>query len=71
MSRSSKKIYRRRRPVRTILIVLGCLVFAALLLFLMFFHGFKKYAVYTDDGVTLEIPWLEGYRNTDSIDIIM
>lgn len=66
MSRKkSKQIYRRRSPVKIVFAVLGGIILAALILFMLVFFGFQKYAVYTDDGVTLEVPWLEEYRNTD------
>ena len=70
MSRNSRKIYQRRNPLKIVLIVLGCLLLTAILLFLLVFFGFKKYAVYTDDGVTIEVPWLEEYRKTDNFDIV-
>ena len=70
MSRNSRKIYHRRNPLKIVLIVLGCLLLTAILLFLLVFFGFKKYAVYTDEGVTLEVPWLEEYRETDNFDIV-
>lgn len=70
MSRKAPKIYRRRNPVKIILIVFGSLLLTAILLFLMLFYGFKKYVVYSDEGAKLEVPWLEEYRNTDNFDII-
>lgn len=71
MSHKSKKIYHRRNPVKVILVVLGNLILTALILFMLVFFGFKKYAVYTDEGVTLEIPWLEEYRKTDSANTVI
>lgn len=69
-SKNKPKIYRRRNPLKIILITLGCIILAAIILFLILFFSLKKYAVYTDEGVKLEIPWLEEYRNTDSIDFL-
>jgi hypothetical protein len=65
MSPINKRIYRRRNPVKIVLSVLGIIIAAAILLFILIFAGFKKYAVYTDDGVTVEVPWLEDVRGTD------
>lgn len=66
MSLKGKKIYRRRSPVKVVLVVLGSLIIIALILFLLAFYGFRKYAVYTDEGVTLEVPWLEEYRDSNA-----
>ena len=65
MSPIKKRIYHRRNPIKIILSVLGIIIAVAILLFALIFFGFKKYAVYTDDGVTIEVPWLEGVRGAD------
>ena len=61
----NKRIYRRRNPVKIVFSVLGIILAAAILLFAIVFFGFKKYAVYTDEGVTVVVPWLEDVRGTD------
>ena len=66
MSPVRKRIYHRRNPIKIILSVLGIILAAAILLFTIVFFGFKKYAVYSDDGVTVEVPWLEDVRNSDN-----
>lgn len=68
--KNKPKIYRRRNPLKIILVTLGCILLAAIILFLILFFSLKKHIVYTDDGVKLDIPWLEEYRNTDNIDFV-
>lgn len=59
MSSRDNRIYRGRRPAKiiitTILILLVVLIFLAVTIF----FGFRKYIVYTNDGIRLEVPWLE------------
>ncbi len=69
-AKTKPKIYRRRNPLKIILVTLGCILLAAIILFLILFFSLKKHIVYTDDGVKLDIPWLEEYRDTDSVDIV-
>ena len=57
--RDKKQIYHYRSPLKIALIAVGAVILTALLLFIAVFFGFRKYAVYTDDGVTVEVPWLE------------
>ena len=53
--------YRRRnrrnegngKTVVIIILVVGMIIYAAL------FFGLRKYAVYTPDGLRLEVPWLQ------------
>ena len=45
------KIYRSRRPLKTALTVLFVLAVSV-------FFGFRRYIVYTSDGVKLDVPWL-------------
>ncbi len=52
------KIYKTRRPVRTVAVVCGCVLLAAVILAVSVFFGFKKYIVYTPDGLRLDVPWL-------------
>ena len=39
--------------------VVAGVVLAAIILCACVFFGFKKYIVYTPDGLRLEVPWLE------------
>lgn len=52
------RVYRVRKPFRTLMIILAVLLIAAVILAVAIFLGFRNYIVYTDDGVRLEIPWL-------------
>lgn len=58
MSGKDSRIYRQRRPLRTVLITLAVLLVAAVLCALIVFFSFRKYIVYTSDGVRLDVPWL-------------
>ena len=57
--KNGREIYHYRSPLKIILISVGSVLLAALLLFVAVFFGFRKYAVYTDEGVTVEVPWLD------------
>lgn len=57
--RDKKQIYHYRSPLKIAIIVVGAVILTVLLLFMAVFFGFRKYAVYTDEGVTVEVPWLE------------
>ncbi|MBQ4381288.1 MAG: hypothetical protein II794_00955 [Oscillospiraceae bacterium] len=63
--RRDRRIYRTGHPWRTALIVLAVLVVAAVLIFWGIVASFRKYIVYTDDGVKLEVPWLQ--RETETV----
>ena len=55
----AKQIYHYRSPLKIALIAVCAVILAALVLFIAVFFGFRRYAVYTDEGVTVEVPWLE------------
>lgn len=61
LSGENKKIYKKRRPLKIALKVLGILLAALVLLSVIVFFGFQKYIVYTPEGVRLEIPFLQKY----------
>lgn len=52
------RIYRSRKPVKTALTVFFSLLAVLILLAVAVFFGFKRYIVYTSEGVKLEVPWL-------------
>ena len=52
------KTYRNFWIFRKIFTVIVSLAIAAVVLFVVLFFGLKKYIVYTDDGIRLEIPFL-------------
>lgn len=53
-----RRIYRRKRPLRTFFTVVIVTLVLALVLSATVFFGFRRYIVYTDNGVRLEVPWL-------------
>ena len=59
MSSGRKRIYRSTTPLRIAMTVLAVLLALAVLLFTILFFSFRKYIVYTADGLHLEVPWLE------------
>jgi hypothetical protein len=65
-----KRIYRTGMRWKTILLVLIIVIALIITIALGLFFGFKKYIVYTSDGVRLEVPWLmdeeisETYENS-------
>ena len=58
MKSDRPRVYRRRRPWKALVIVLVCLVLAALITYVALFFSLKKHIVYTDDGLILDIPWI-------------
>jgi len=60
LARQKEKIYRRRRPLRTLLRVLGVSLLTIILLLVVVFFWFQRYIVYTPDGIRLDIPFLRG-----------
>jgi len=55
---NARRVYRTRHPLRTVLICILAGIAAAVILALSVFFGFRKYIVYTDDGLYLDVPWL-------------
>ena len=53
------RIYRSRRPLKVILTALLTVLVVLAILAVSIFFGFKRYIVYTSDGVKLEVPWLQ------------
>ena len=53
------KTYRSHHPLRAVLRILGALAILAVVLAICIFVGFRKYIVYTADGLYLDVPWLE------------
>lgn len=59
MSHKSNKTYRSFRPVKVIFTTIVLVLLTLLLLAVAIFFGFRKYIVYTTDGLRLDIPWLQ------------
>ena len=64
MRRSEVRIYRSRRPLKTALTVFFVLAAILLILAVAVFFGFRRYIVYTSEGVKLEIPRLQETSQT-------
>lgn len=58
--RHKEKIYRRRRPLRTLFRVLGITAVCVALLVVVLFFWLQRYIVHTQDGVRLDVPLLHG-----------
>lgn len=58
MAYGGKKVYRKRKPVKIVLLSLLALVCLLIALAAGIFFGFRKYIVYTPDGLYLDVPWL-------------
>ena len=56
---NENRIYRSRRPLKMVLTVLFALAAALIILAVGIFFGFRRYIVYTSDGVRLDVPWLQ------------
>jgi len=66
VSSEDNKIYRNRRPLRTIAVTVLVLLLVLIVLAVCVFFGFRRYIVYTDDGVRLEVPWLQDSSQSGS-----
>ena len=61
-----RKLYRSRSPIKIILIVFVAFVLVIAIAVISVFFAFRKYIVYTDNGVELQIPWIEEYLTEDN-----
>lgn len=60
MPRHKVKIYRKRRPVRTFLRLLGVFIAAAAILLIASFFWLQNFIVHTTDGIRVDAPFLRG-----------
>lgn len=58
--RQKERIYRRRRPLRTFMRVLGILTALGAVFLIFLFFWLQNFIVHTQDGVRLDIPFLHG-----------
>ena len=65
MAINENRIYRSRRPMKTALTVFFALLTALIILAVGIFFGFRRYIVYTSDGVKLEVPWLQDIEEAE------
>ena len=59
MSSRDNRLYRSRRPVKIIITTFLIVVAVIVVFAVSVFFGFQKYIVYDDNGIHLEVPWLE------------
>ena len=61
------RVYRKHAPLKILIRIIAILLVLAVVLSVTVFFGFRRYIVYTDDGLYLDIPWLrEGIASTPS-----
>lgn len=59
MSSKDNRLYHSRRPLKIIITTLLAIIAAIIIIVVSVYFGFQKYIVYDDDGIHLEVPWLE------------
>ena len=64
MARDEARVYRSRKPLKTALAVIFSVLVVLIVIAAGIFFGFKRYIVYTSDGVKLEVPWLQEAEDT-------
>ena len=55
---NNQRIYRKHNPIKILLRLIAVLLVLVLILSIAVFFGFRRYIVYTEDGLYLDIPWL-------------
>lgn len=65
----SKKIYRERAPIKFALKLIGIILLVLIILAVVIFFSFRKYAVYDSDGVHLDVPFLRFLYDEEETDI--
>lgn len=51
-------VYHGHKPLRIVLKTVGWIVLVALILAVFMFFWFKRYIVYTDEGLRVQVPYL-------------
>ncbi len=65
MSSKEKRVYRNRHPWKTALTVFLIVIALLIVLAITVFFWFRKYIVYTDQEIELQVPWLEEAWESD------
>jgi hypothetical protein len=52
-------VYHGHKPVRFVLKLIGWIVLVAVVLAIFMFFWFRRYIVYTDDGLRVQVPYLD------------
>ena len=55
----SRRFYRGRGAGKTIAAVVIIVLVLCMIIYAALFFGLRKYAVYTPDGLRMEVPWLQ------------
>lgn len=63
--RNDNRYYRKHMRLKTVLSTLAVILLVVIMLLAAVFFWFRRYIVYTEDGLYLDIPWL--YRTDDDI----
>lgn len=58
--KQDERTYHSRKPFKTLLFIILAAALLSVILLISVYFGFKQYIVHTDDGIRLDIPWLEG-----------
>ncbi|MBR6259153.1 MAG: hypothetical protein IKR21_02975 [Oscillospiraceae bacterium] len=59
MKSHARRFYRGRGAGKVIAGIIIALIVLAMIVYAALFFGLRKYAVYTPEGVRLEVPWLQ------------
>ncbi len=59
MEPRENRIYRSHKRLKSVLTTIFVVLLVLLVLVLMVFFYFRQYVVYSQDGVRLEVPWLD------------
>ena len=62
------KTYRSRKTVKTVFFIAIVSILSLSIMLTAMFFGFRKYIVYTENGIHLEIPWLE--KSNENVTIL-
>lgn len=56
---NSNKIYKKNVRVKTIISAILAVLLVCVMIMVGIFFWFKRYIVYTSDGLYLDVPWLQ------------
>lgn len=72
---NERKFYRKHMRLKTVLKTVALVLLAVIVLLVATFLWFKRYIVYTEDGLYLDVPWLsddvspDGGDDTEPVDV--
>jgi len=62
---NERKFYRKHMRLKTVLRTIALVILTVTVLLVAVFLWFRRYIVYTEDGLYLDIPWLNEERIQD------